>query len=68
MLFHDRLALASRWRLALPPAGGLPELPVLEARVALERSVDLVSVDRHWVVAGIRDDQPGGHWDDQNEA
>lgn len=65
--FHDRLALASRWRLALPPAGGLPELPVLEAHVALERSVDLVSSRRNWQVVGIRDNQPGGHWDDPDD-
>ncbi|MFA7332083.1 MAG: hypothetical protein WC326_13520 [Candidatus Delongbacteria bacterium] len=68
MPFHDRLALASRWRLALPPAGGMPELPVLEAHVALERSIELIRANRHWVVEGIRDDLPGGHWNDPNDA
>jgi hypothetical protein len=68
MPFHDRLALASRWRLALPAASGLPELPVLEGHVALERTVGLIGTNRHWIVAGIRDDLPGGHWDNQDDA
>jgi len=67
MPFHDRLALACRWRAALPASGRLPELPVLEAQVALERSVDLVDSHSHLTVNGIRDSESGGHWEDAND-